>query len=170
MSVEFYREPPGKFDSRTLSRETLCRWTGRISTLTLNNNAIYCELALALFNVEISTRYILLALVILPRCTSAPAPRAPGLIIRIAIPIVVVVVVLLLLLLTKIMIILVILLVIVIILISILILILTTVILNDDDNNDIDTNHNNNNDNDNIYSVTYNDNWVMLYSTAYIIL
>ena len=23
MSVEFYREPPGKFDSRTLSRETL---------------------------------------------------------------------------------------------------------------------------------------------------
>ena len=28
MSVEFYREPPRKFDSRTLSRETL-RWTGR---------------------------------------------------------------------------------------------------------------------------------------------
>ena len=30
MSVEFYREPPGKFDSRTLSRETLSRWTGRM--------------------------------------------------------------------------------------------------------------------------------------------
>ena len=29
MSVEFYRESPGKFDSRTLSRETLSRWTGR---------------------------------------------------------------------------------------------------------------------------------------------
>ena len=30
MSVEFYRGSPGKFDSRTLSRETLSRWTGRI--------------------------------------------------------------------------------------------------------------------------------------------
>ena len=30
MSVEFYRESPGKSDSRTLSRETLSRWTGRI--------------------------------------------------------------------------------------------------------------------------------------------
>ena len=29
MSVEFYRESPGKFDSRTLSREALSRWTGR---------------------------------------------------------------------------------------------------------------------------------------------
>ena len=28
MSVEFYRGSPGKFDSRTLSRETLNRWTG----------------------------------------------------------------------------------------------------------------------------------------------
>ena len=28
-SVEFQREPPGKFDSRTLNRETLSRWTGR---------------------------------------------------------------------------------------------------------------------------------------------
>ena len=31
MSVEFYRESPGMFDSRTLSRETLSRWTGRVS-------------------------------------------------------------------------------------------------------------------------------------------
>ena len=30
MSVEFDRGSPGKFDSRTLSRETLSRWTGRI--------------------------------------------------------------------------------------------------------------------------------------------
>ena len=29
MSVEFDRGSPGKFDSRTLSRETLNRWTGR---------------------------------------------------------------------------------------------------------------------------------------------
>ena len=29
MSVEFYRESPGKFDSRTLNRETLSRLTGR---------------------------------------------------------------------------------------------------------------------------------------------
>ena len=29
MSVLCYRESPGKFDSRTLSRETLSRWTGR---------------------------------------------------------------------------------------------------------------------------------------------
>ena len=31
MSVESYRESPGKFDSRTLSRETLSRWTGRMN-------------------------------------------------------------------------------------------------------------------------------------------
>ena len=31
MSVELCRESPGKFDSRTLSRETLSRWTGRRS-------------------------------------------------------------------------------------------------------------------------------------------
>ena len=30
MSVEFDRESPGKFDSRTLSRKTLSRWTGRM--------------------------------------------------------------------------------------------------------------------------------------------
>ena len=29
MSVDFYRESPGKFDSITLSRKTLSRWTGR---------------------------------------------------------------------------------------------------------------------------------------------
>ena len=30
MSVEVYGESQGKFDSRTLNRETLHRWTGRI--------------------------------------------------------------------------------------------------------------------------------------------
>ena len=34
MSVQFYRGSPGKFDSRTLSRETLSRWTGRIIITT----------------------------------------------------------------------------------------------------------------------------------------
>ena len=29
MSIEFYRESPGKSDSRTLNRKTLTRWTGR---------------------------------------------------------------------------------------------------------------------------------------------
>ena len=29
VSVEFDRESPGKFDSRTLNRRTLNRWTGR---------------------------------------------------------------------------------------------------------------------------------------------
>ena len=36
MSVEFYRESPGKFASRTLSRETLSRWTGRIITIIIS--------------------------------------------------------------------------------------------------------------------------------------
>ena len=31
MSVEFDRGSPGKFDSRTLNRTTLSRWTGRMS-------------------------------------------------------------------------------------------------------------------------------------------
>ena len=29
MSVDFYRESPGKSDSRTLNRTTFSRWTGR---------------------------------------------------------------------------------------------------------------------------------------------
>ena len=35
MSVEFYRESPGKFDSRTLSRKSLNRWTGRIVSMCM---------------------------------------------------------------------------------------------------------------------------------------
>ena len=34
MSFECYRESPGKFDSRTLNRKTLNRWTGRNGRLT----------------------------------------------------------------------------------------------------------------------------------------
>ena len=33
MSVEFDRGSPGKFDSRTLNRKTLNRWTGHITIL-----------------------------------------------------------------------------------------------------------------------------------------
>ena len=38
MSVWFYRESPGKFDSRTLSRETISRWTGGTNTATTTND------------------------------------------------------------------------------------------------------------------------------------
>ena len=40
MSVEFYRESTGKFDSRPLSRETLSRWTGRMIYIMLASIAI----------------------------------------------------------------------------------------------------------------------------------
>ena len=36
MSVEFYGESPGKFDSRTLNRTTLSRWTGRSEAHHMN--------------------------------------------------------------------------------------------------------------------------------------
>ena len=36
MSVEFDRESPGKFDSRTLNRKALNRWTGRMITERIN--------------------------------------------------------------------------------------------------------------------------------------
>ena len=52
MSVESYRESPGKFDSRTLNRKTLNRWTGRIAaaaaaatTTNDNNNIIIIMIA-----------------------------------------------------------------------------------------------------------------------------
>ena len=38
MSVEFDRGSPGKFDSRTLNRESLDRWTGRNNN---DNDSIY---------------------------------------------------------------------------------------------------------------------------------
>ena len=41
MSVEFYSEPPGKFDSRTLNRETLDRWIGR--TLSARCSTLHTE-------------------------------------------------------------------------------------------------------------------------------
>ena len=47
MSVEFDRGSPGKFDTRTLSRETLSRWTGR-NVFELNKDAISYYILLAL--------------------------------------------------------------------------------------------------------------------------
>ena len=41
MSVEFYRGSPGKFDSRTLSRETLGRWTGRTRLIGAGSVRVY---------------------------------------------------------------------------------------------------------------------------------
>ena len=40
MSVESFRESPGKFDSRTLSRKTLSRWTGRMPIMLVDNFAV----------------------------------------------------------------------------------------------------------------------------------
>ena len=39
MSVELYRESLGKFESRTLNRKTLNRWTGRSATPTSGQRA-----------------------------------------------------------------------------------------------------------------------------------
>ena len=41
MSVEFDRGSPGKLDSRTLSRTTLSRWTGRNTDIHSNNSMNY---------------------------------------------------------------------------------------------------------------------------------
>ena len=38
MSVEFCRGSPGKFDSRTLNRTTLNRWTGRSKAWTIDEH------------------------------------------------------------------------------------------------------------------------------------
>ena len=45
MSFEFHRESPRKFDSRTLNRKTLNRWTGRtnIAWLKLSGNSLVWE-------------------------------------------------------------------------------------------------------------------------------
>ena len=40
MSVELDKEPPGRFDSRTLNGKTLNRWTGRTTTTNNNNNNV----------------------------------------------------------------------------------------------------------------------------------
>ena len=37
MSVEFYRESPGKFDSRAVNKKALNRWTGRNANQFDNN-------------------------------------------------------------------------------------------------------------------------------------
>ena len=43
MSTEFYRGSPGKFDSRTLNRKTLSRWTERISQKVVGVNMVLAE-------------------------------------------------------------------------------------------------------------------------------
>ena len=40
MSVEFYGESPGKFDSRTLNRKTLNRWTGRTTPSGMDSGLV----------------------------------------------------------------------------------------------------------------------------------
>ena len=66
MSVEFDRESPGKFDSRTLSRETLSRWIGRILLLVrLEGGARVLEERPQLHPVHVQEAYELLVLVLL---------------------------------------------------------------------------------------------------------
>ena len=50
---KFYRESPGKFDSRTLSRETLSRWTGRRA---LHVRARAQNVAISYFDAEAQIR------------------------------------------------------------------------------------------------------------------
>ena len=47
MSVEFDRGSPGKFDSRTLSRETLGRWTGRSNSWAFGKSTTVTLLRIA---------------------------------------------------------------------------------------------------------------------------
>ena len=50
MSVEFYRESPRKFDSRTLNMTTLNRWTGRTSNVRqVMCLSLYLSLSLSLY-------------------------------------------------------------------------------------------------------------------------
>ena len=57
MSVEFYRESPGKFDSRTLSRTTLNRWTGRMcSNVLLKCIQVPMSVVWKPFNIPVALR------------------------------------------------------------------------------------------------------------------
>ena len=49
MSVEFDGGSPGKLDSKTLSRETLSRWTGRISLSLSIYIYIYVYVSLSMY-------------------------------------------------------------------------------------------------------------------------
>ena len=60
MSVEFCRESPGNFDSRTLSRKTLSRWTGRIVVSMSISIAITFTITITVINMN--------ELVIVMRC------------------------------------------------------------------------------------------------------
>ena len=50
ISVESDRESPGKFDSRTLNRETLNRWTGRTYTYTC--------MSMSMINIHVYNLYV----------------------------------------------------------------------------------------------------------------
>ena len=73
MSVDFYREPPGKFDSRTLSRKTLNRWTGRIGfpfilciciNIVFSNIVVLCMLSNIAFGCCLVSLYVVILVVI----------------------------------------------------------------------------------------------------------
>ena len=72
MSVEFYRESPGKFDSRTLSRKTLSRWTGRtcIHTACKHTYQPYPQSSIIIL---ISIVIIIIIIIIISRWTGRKA-------------------------------------------------------------------------------------------------
>ena len=86
MSVEFHRESPGKFDSRTLSRETLSRWTGRIAITTIAQSAaittiiVMISMIILIVIVVIVIAIIVVIVTCKPRrnlCTHAPGHPRP---------------------------------------------------------------------------------------------
>ena len=67
MSVEFDREVLGKFDSRTLSRKTLSRWTGRTCFVPDPGGANAEQHARTHYYVVIITIIISLVIIIITR-------------------------------------------------------------------------------------------------------
>ena len=65
MSVEFHRESPGKFDSRTLSRKTLSRWTGRTIRLLLVMRIITMILMIIIITMIMMIMIVILMLLIM---------------------------------------------------------------------------------------------------------
>ena len=63
MSVEFGRGSPGKFDSRTLSTETLSRWTGRSFISRLNDIRISIGSVVVCHSIVYSRQYIVHSIV-----------------------------------------------------------------------------------------------------------
>ena len=61
MPVKFYRGSPGKFDSRTLNRKTLIRWTGRRPLLVCASE-MFIICLFVYISVYLSVVYILISL------------------------------------------------------------------------------------------------------------